>query len=228
MDKARDFIGKGRLGGELQGEGTQEKDCHAARGLLFHGHGVSFGLSLASHFARQVLGLRRWIPAQRILGGWASPPSYRPRPHPPCPPSGQRHVSRGASCCETTRAGCCLGLVIVPGQGGWFPSRSSNTSVAKYAYSETQGLLKGRFVAILGSIWGFLVCFLVQFCFVLLPSPWQAEVPAPGIKLAPGTCTTAVAMLDPSPLSHPGSPGVCVCVASFLISGLLKIYVHSC
>ena len=42
-DKARDFIGKRRPGGEQQGEGAQgELLCHVACSLRFYGNGVSF------------------------------------------------------------------------------------------------------------------------------------------------------------------------------------------
>ena len=41
-DKARDFIGKGHPGGELQDEETRELLCHVTRSLKFCGDGVSF------------------------------------------------------------------------------------------------------------------------------------------------------------------------------------------
>ena len=49
-DKARDFIGKGHLGGEQQGKGTQE-DCSAVWLAVsgFMVMGLVSGLSLASH-----------------------------------------------------------------------------------------------------------------------------------------------------------------------------------
>ena len=45
MDKARDCIGKGCLGGEQKGKGTQE-DCSAT---WFYGGGIVSRLSLAHH-----------------------------------------------------------------------------------------------------------------------------------------------------------------------------------
>ena len=49
-DKARDFIGKGRPGGEQEGKGTQE-NCSAAWLTVsgFMVMGLVSGLSLASH-----------------------------------------------------------------------------------------------------------------------------------------------------------------------------------
>ena len=49
-DKARDFIGKGHLGGEQEGEGTQE-NCSAAwlTVLGFRVMGLVSGWSLANH-----------------------------------------------------------------------------------------------------------------------------------------------------------------------------------
>ena len=46
-DKARDFIGKGRLGGEQQGKGTQEK-CSASLG--FYDDGISFWVVFSQSF----------------------------------------------------------------------------------------------------------------------------------------------------------------------------------
>ena len=46
-DKARDFIGKGYLGREQQGKGTQEK-CSASLG--FYGDGISFWVVFSQSF----------------------------------------------------------------------------------------------------------------------------------------------------------------------------------
>ena len=52
-DKARDFIGKGHLGGEQQGKETQENcsaTCHVARSLGFYGNGISFWVVFGQSF----------------------------------------------------------------------------------------------------------------------------------------------------------------------------------
>ena len=75
-DKARDFIGKGHLGGEQQAKGTQENSSVtwlAVSGFMVMG--LVSGLSLANHSDSRVLpgGARlvqpRWMPERRILGG---------------------------------------------------------------------------------------------------------------------------------------------------------------
>ena len=48
-DKARDFTGKGCLGGEQEGKGTQEDSATWLAVLGFIIIGLVFGLSLASH-----------------------------------------------------------------------------------------------------------------------------------------------------------------------------------
>lgn len=49
VDKARvALLKKGRLGGELAGQGFRERLCQLAQSLGFYGDGVSLGLSLAS------------------------------------------------------------------------------------------------------------------------------------------------------------------------------------
>ena len=84
-DKVRDFIGKGRPGGEQQVKGTRES-CFATWLALsgFYGDGISFQIVSGQSFWLRVLpgGVYmfqpRWIPARKILGGWqdkAPPPS---------------------------------------------------------------------------------------------------------------------------------------------------------
>ena len=87
-DKARDFIGKGHLGGEQQAKGTQENS--SAMWLAgFMVMGLVSRLSLANHSDLRVLPggsclvQPRWMPERRILGGgrtcgvsfWPSPNS---------------------------------------------------------------------------------------------------------------------------------------------------------
>lgn len=48
----------------------------------------------------------RWIPEPRIIGGWLSPPSYCPLPHPPSSLQGSTTFLIRASCCETTHTNC--------------------------------------------------------------------------------------------------------------------------
>ena len=77
-DKARHFLGKGRLGGEQLGQGAQE-NCFATWFAASSFMGMEFvsGLSLASHLAWPILGPSWWskyLPAKmdsapRILGG---------------------------------------------------------------------------------------------------------------------------------------------------------------
>ena len=67
-EKARDFSGKGHLGGEQQSKGTQE-DC-SAMGLAASGFmvmGLISGLSLANHSDSE--SFPRWMAVRRILGG---------------------------------------------------------------------------------------------------------------------------------------------------------------
>ena len=72
---ARDFIGKGRLGGEQEGKGTQE-NCSVTwlpvSGFMVMG--LVSGSSLANHFDLEALLVAllvqpRWMPERRILGG---------------------------------------------------------------------------------------------------------------------------------------------------------------
>ena len=75
-DKARDFIGKGHLGGEQEGKGTQEN--RSAEWLAVWGcmvMGLVSGQSLGSHSNSESflvaahLAQPRWMPERRILGG---------------------------------------------------------------------------------------------------------------------------------------------------------------
>ena len=74
--KARDFIGKGCLGGGQEGEGNWELLCHVVHSLRFYGHWVNFWLVSVQSFWMGVLpgGTHitqpRWSPARGILGGW--------------------------------------------------------------------------------------------------------------------------------------------------------------
>ena len=88
VNKAKDFTGKGCLGGE--GKGTQ--------------NGVSFWVVSGKLSCLASIGLAqgpfwwwhtsqsRWIPDPRLLGGWSSPPSQWPLPNPPGLSSGQHLV----------------------------------------------------------------------------------------------------------------------------------------
>ena len=73
VDKARDFIGKGRPGGEQRGKGTRRTVLPCSR---FYSVGVSFLAVSGQSFWLRVLpgGMfitqPRWMPARRILGGW--------------------------------------------------------------------------------------------------------------------------------------------------------------
>ena len=76
-DKAKDFIAKGRPGGEQQGEGPQEN--RSATWLAVSGFmvmGLVFGLPLANHsdsgsfLVVPCIIQPRWFPARRTLGGW--------------------------------------------------------------------------------------------------------------------------------------------------------------
>ena len=86
-DKARDFIGKGRPGGEQEGKGTQEIS-HMACSVGFYGDGISFLVVFSQSFWLRVLpgGARlvqpRWMPERRILGGgWTGGISFWPFPN---------------------------------------------------------------------------------------------------------------------------------------------------
>ena len=75
-DKARDFIGKGHPGGELQGKGTQENCSPTWLAVLgFMVMALVSGLSLANSSDSRVLpggvciAQPKWMPARRILGG---------------------------------------------------------------------------------------------------------------------------------------------------------------
>ena len=91
-EEAKYFIGKGRPGGEQEGE----DNCSATWLTVssFMGMRLISRLALANHLAPLILGLARgpswwrrrlsqpWrIPAQRILGGWSSPPPCWPLPN---------------------------------------------------------------------------------------------------------------------------------------------------
>ena len=77
-DKARDFIGKGCLGGEQESKGTQEDCCKAllkVSGFIVMGLVPRLSLASYSLFWLRVLPgsmqliQPRWIPARRILEG---------------------------------------------------------------------------------------------------------------------------------------------------------------
>ena len=75
-EKARDFIGKGRPGGEQESKGTQE-DCSATWLAVsgFYGDGTSFRVVFSQSFWLRVLPggacpvQPRWMPERRMLGG---------------------------------------------------------------------------------------------------------------------------------------------------------------
>ena len=74
-DKARDFIGKGCLGREQEGKGTQENCSVTCLTILdFTVMGSVFGLPLASRSDSEsfldgaCIAQPRWIPVRRILG----------------------------------------------------------------------------------------------------------------------------------------------------------------
>ena len=130
-DKAKDFIGKGRLGGEQQGKGAQENG--SAMWLTvsgFMGMGLVSGLSLASCLAWPIFvlaqgpsgGVRisqpRWIPVPRILGGWSSSLSHWPLPKAPV-------FFRAAPCSLSGPLGMrqlMPAVMTEPGQDGRFQS----------------------------------------------------------------------------------------------------------
>ena len=70
-DKVKDFIGKGRPGGEQY---PGEPLCHVARSLGFYGDGVSFWVVFSRSFWLRVLPggaclvQPRWMPERMILG----------------------------------------------------------------------------------------------------------------------------------------------------------------
>ena len=87
-DKARDFIGKGHLGGEQDGKGTQENCCVTSCSLGFYGDGISFRVVFSQSFWLTILPggaclvQPRWMPERKILGGgWTCGVSFWPFPN---------------------------------------------------------------------------------------------------------------------------------------------------
>ena len=127
--KKKAFTGKGHLGGEQQGEGTQNCSATWLAVSCFVGMVLVSGLSLASRLAWLILGLAqdppggrctsqsRWIPGPRLQGSWSSPPFWWPLLHSPGYPSGQHQLSLlGLPAVRQLMQAA----IIVPGQSGWF------------------------------------------------------------------------------------------------------------
>ena len=125
-DKARNFIGKGHLGGEQEGKGTQE-DCSATRlAVGFYGDGIRFQAVFSQSFWLRVLpgGAHLvqpwWMSERRILGGGRTRGvSFWPFPN----SSGWWWL---VSSVFLTRTSChkqfMQMVTMVPGQGGRFQS----------------------------------------------------------------------------------------------------------
>ena len=75
-DKARDFTGKGPLGGEQEEEGTQKRLSDRACSLGFYGDGTHFQAVSDQAFSLRVFpsdtytAQPKWTPARRTLRGW--------------------------------------------------------------------------------------------------------------------------------------------------------------
>ena len=75
-DRARGFIGKGRLGRVVGLGSPGGLLCHVALTLRFYGKGVSFQVVSGQSLWVKILlsgmciALQRWIPVRKILAGW--------------------------------------------------------------------------------------------------------------------------------------------------------------